>query len=209
MSFLNLSSFPALVKSVPRVFVTPLLGDLECDRIVSTQKIAATGGGGGFLQLFTADGGAQLTFTRTMSMLGDQQRGDLAVFQDDMKYKLEITVAAVSLPMLQDLLILDPSSVTPGGLNLKANRGAEMTSKGVSFVIYDKNNDMSNDSNVPLLTADAQTIVIFKAVPSSDTPPIVYNNVQRTAKLTFDCLVSKSSGSASGIAGRIDAFTQA
>lgn len=207
MSFNNLTGMSSYKKDVARVFVRPKFTDSECDLIKTSSKVPSSGG---YVQLFTYDGGAILTPKRTASKLYDQQRGDTDVVIDKDEYTLEITVAQISLPIMQDLLLLDPTiAVSAAVLDLKSNRGISITDKGVSFLVYDKSFDADNDGNTPLITADAEMWVIYKAVPSSNMPPIVKDNKQGTAKLTFDVLMSKSSGSSAGIAARIGAFTAA
>lgn len=204
MGFNNFTSFPALKKPVPRVFVRPLFNDLEANGIETAQTVVSSGG---WVQLFTGDGGVVVTPKRTVSKLGDQQRGNTKMIQDDLEVTLEVTVAQFSLKMLQDLLVINPAA--SGGktyASLRANRGLDITSQGVSFVIYDKNYDPSNDTNTPAMSVDAETIVIYKAVPS-ELIAIELNAKQQTAKLTFECLASTSSGSASGSMGIIGACT--
>lgn len=204
MGFNNLTTFPALRKPVPRVFVRPLFNDLEANGIETAQTVVSSGG---YIQLFTGDGGVVITPKRTVSKLGDQQRGNTKLIQDDLEVTLEITVAQISLPMLQDLLVINPAaSGVKTFASLRANRSVDITNQGVSFVIYDKNYDLTNDTNVPALAADAETIVLYKAVPS-EIAPIELNAKQGTAKLTFECLASTSSGSASGSMGVIGKCT--
>lgn len=204
MAFSNFTSFPALKKQVARVFVRSLITDLEADYIQTNSKLPVTGG---WMQLYTGDGGVELTPAKTTTALGDQQRGETVLIQDDMKFTLKVTVAQSSLGMLQDLILLDPSSSgVQTHLNFKANRGTDITSKAVTFFIYNKEDDASNETNTPTPAASADAIVLYKCSPA-DAPAIVKNNVAGTATLTFNCLVSASTGSSGGIAGKMGAFT--
>lgn len=203
--FPNLSGMPSYKKVVARVFVKPKFSDLEADLIIGSQVVPACGD---FIQLFTADGGATLTPKRTASKFGDQQRGNTEAAIDIQEFTLEINVAQLSLDMMQDLLLLDPSaSTTDDGVNLVSAIGTRITDLCVSFFVYDKDLDPNNDTNTPDIDCDGEAWVILKACPSQDLPQIVKDNKQGTAKLSFDCLMSKSTGAASGKAGRIGAFT--
>lgn len=206
MAFSNFVAFPALKKQVARVFVRSLITDLEADYIQSNSKIPTTGG---WMQLYTGDGGVQLTPQKTTTALGDQQRGETVLIQDDMKFQLQITVAQTSLSMLQDIILLDPSATgVQTHLDFKANRGTDITSKAVTFFIYNKEDDASNETNTPGIVKSSDAIILYKCSPG-DAPAIVKNNVAGTATITFNCLVSTSTGSSGGIAGKMGAFTAA
>lgn len=206
MAFPNFTGLAEYKKSIPRVFVRTKFSDLECDLIKTSSAIPTSGD---WVQIYTGDGGIVLTPTRTTTKLGDQQTGSSRVIQDDMECTMEINIAQVSLEVLQDLCLMDPSSSTSADvLDLKANRGLDITDSAISLLVYDKNYDPSNETNIPDIDADPMAIVIFKACPM-DAAPVVYNAQQGTYKLTFECLVSKSAGSSNGIMGRIGAFTAA
>ncbi len=204
MSFNNLSASGSEAKKIPLVFVRPLFSDIEADAVAG-KKIPTTGG---WVQIKTADGGVKFTPKRTTSTTYNQQDGDVDLYQDDCKYDLELNVSQLTLDILQDLLIMDPASSSPDtALDFKANRGAKLTTKGISVLVYDKNQDPNNSSNAPDVDCDSEALVILKAAPASDSPAITWDGNQNVAKLMFNCLASKSAGAAAGIVAKKGAFT--
>jgi hypothetical protein len=199
MAFSNYTAFPTIKKPVARVFISSLFSDILCNSIESSGNIASTG----FKQLFTGPGGVVLTPKLTRSKVGDQQRGTTDIIQDDGEYTLEINIAQISVNMLKDFVVMNPGvSGAQTRLSMKANRGTNITANSVSFLVYDKQFDPSNDTDTPAVTCDSEAIVVYKA-NALDSPAIIYNEAQGTAKIMFQCLFSKSTGSASGSAGVI------
>jgi hypothetical protein len=204
MSFLNLTGMATYKKSVPRIFARPKFSDIECDA-VKGGKIPATGG---WVQLYASDGGAVLTPTRTTTDLGDLVRGRVRKILDMQLWKLELNFAQNSVQLMKDIMIIDPSdvSIASAGFDLTEARGMDITSLGVSFLIYDKEFDPSNETNVPAITCDSEAWMLTICAPA-DAAPLIKNNAQGTAKAGFDCLMSTSSGASSGKGGKIGAFT--
>lgn len=206
MAFNNFSAQATEKKPICRIFVKPAIGDLEADMAVGAQKIATSGG---WVQLKTGDGGVTLTPVKTTSKLGNQQQGDTRLIQDNMEYNLEINISQLSLDVLQDLVIIDPSaSASSGAMVLRSNRGTDITTKGIAVLVYDKQYDPTNETNTPAVTVDSETIYVFRA-SASDAPAIVFNNVAGTAALTFSCLALTGTGASGGASGIIGAFTAA
>ena len=204
MAFLNFTAGATEKKPICRIFVKPAIGELEADMIESAQTIPSSGG---WVQIHTGDGGFTLTPARTTTPLGNQQQGDTRLIQDVMEFTAEINISQLSLDVMQDLIILDPAATQAAShMSLRANRGTDITAKGITILVYDKQYDPTNETNVPDMDADAETIIIYKA-SAIDAPPIVFNNVAGTARMTFRCLVSVSTGSSGGSAGMIGAFT--
>lgn len=204
MSFTNFTAQGTDKKKTPLLFVRTMLSDVECDAVAG-KKIPTTGG---WVQLHTFEGGVKFTPKRTTSMTYNQQQGDTELYQDDCKYELEVNLSQIDLEILQDILLMDPSETSASDvLQYKANRGMKLTDKAVSFLVYDKNEDPTNESNTPDVDCDAETLVVFKAAPASGDVPIVLDGNQNSAKLVFNCLASKSTGAASGIVGVSGPFT--
>jgi hypothetical protein len=195
-------------KDVARVFVrTTRLTDIECNSAISSGKAPASGG---WVQLFTADGGAVFRTKRTTSNLENQQQGVIGTVIDREDAELDLTLSAAGLDELIYLGLINPAQPTGDalgtGVGLKENRGFDMTTLGLSFLIYDKGFDPTNETDTPSITADAEAWLLFKAVPTSEITDSK-NNVQNSQTITFSLLANTGSGSAKGFKGRIGAFT--
>lgn len=203
MSFLNFTAQGTEKKKIPLVFVRPLLSDIEADAVAG-KKVPTSGG---WIQLHTFEGGVKFTPKRTTSTTYNQQEGDVDLYQDDCKYELEVNISQLDLEILQDVMNMDPSASAASDVLLyKANRGLKLTNMAVSFLIYDKNDDEEN-AGTPDVTKDAETLVILKAAPASGDMQIALDGNQNSARLTFNCLGSKSTGAANGVSAVQGPFT--
>lgn len=203
MSFLNFTAQGTEKKKIPLVFVRSLLSDVEADAVAG-KKVPTTGG---WVKLNTFEGGVKFTPKRTTSTTYNQQEGDVDLYQDDCKYELELNLSQLDLEILQDIMNMDPSASGASDVLLyKANRGLKLTDKAVSFLIYDKNDDETN-SGTPDVTKDGEALVVLKAAPASGDTPIALDGNQNSAKLTFNCLGSKSTGAANGVVAVQGPFT--
>lgn len=193
-------------KAVPRVFVAlTKLTDALCDAIRTSGTISTTG----WKQLSTL-GGAQVKLLQETSDLETDQSGIVDVVRDKMPIEVEMTLSAVGLMELFNVMKSDPTQTTPTNpehMSLRENRGLSLKTYGVSFLIYDKANDTSNETDVPDVDADAETVVIYNAIHTGEKDIAWKTGEQNTATITFRALANSGSGSAAGTMGEVGAFT--
>lgn len=200
-------------KPVARIFVrtdvngnATKLSDAECNTIVTSAKIP-THASTGWFQIYTGDGGVSYIKGRETSNIENQQLGVVDVSVDRETSIARITTSSTGLAELQQLNAFNLSSTgTSAVMGDKESRGALLGTKGISFLIYDKNLDPNNETNVPNLTADPFTWVIFNAVPVSEAG-MTWNNERDLLTLEYRPLASASTGSAEGYKAYFGAFT--
>lgn len=192
-------------KPVPRIFVKlTKLSDSDCNTIVTSGDIAVTG----WTQLRTL-GGARFTQSRDTSDLENDQDGVVNVVVDKEGAELSIVLSSQGLSDLIEINKINLASTgANSGIGIKENRGYSLKNVGLSFFIYDKNLDPSNETDTPNVTCDANSWCIFNAVPISGVTK-KWDGSQNTMEVTFRPLASSSSGSARGYKGWIGAFSQA
>lgn len=197
----------AVEKNVARLFVkTTALSDAQCDTVITSGKVPTSG----WVQLETFDGGVTLSIDRTTTPLTSQQSGTIDEAVDTEVATLSITLRSAGLDELIYLMAVNLATTGDAlsGIPLRENRGTLISTRALSFMFYDKATDANNETNTPNVTGDAQTYVVFKAVPTS-APIVTMNNVQNSATITYKCLASTSTGSSRNIWGRAGVFTAA
>lgn len=203
-------------KATPRIFLYAKFADATCDSIVTSQEITTTGG----TQIYTVkdSGGVTLETDRPVSELGFEQVGVTDIFLDGDTATLKMTIGAanntggtaiedLTLAQIAQLTGIDPNFTgTDTAMWGRSNEGAEIS--GFSLIIYDKQVDATNNTNVPDVTADGKMWVIFNATPVK-VSTLKKDGKQVGYELELRCLVSTSTGSASGVSYGIGAFTAA
>lgn len=199
------TSQTAVRKPVARLFVLPtVMTDTQANAAITSGKCPSAG----WVQLKTADGGVVYSQDRQTSDLVTQQTGVEDVVIDQEPATLTITLAAAGLAELINLMIVNSASTGDAlsGVGLRENRGDSLIDTALSFFVYNKSYDSTNETNTPVPSADPEALLVFKAVPNSASR-VEWNNVQNTATISFRCLTSTSTGSARGFYGRSGAFT--
>lgn len=209
-------------KPIARVFVLTdtntiptKFGSGAMDAIITSGTIptsASTGAsvsGYKWVQIYTGDGGVEYVKGRSTSDITNQQIGVVDVVVDEETSTLRMTVAANSLAVLRDLNVFNVGSTgSSGHMGDKEARGASMFTKGLSFLVYDKNTDANNETDNPNVSADAFTWVVFNAVPLTEAG-MKWNAERNTVSLEYRLLASTSTGSSKGYKSAFGSFTSA
>jgi hypothetical protein len=197
-------------KPIARIFVktdgsgnVTKLSDADCNAVVTSGKIATSG----WYQLYTGDGGVSYMKGRETSDIENQQLGVVDVSVDRENSTLRVTLSATGLAELQSLNVFNLGTTgTTGAMGDKESRGSLLGTKGMSFLIYNKNTDPTNETDTPAVTADPFTWIVFNAVPVSEAG-MTWNNERDLITLEFRALANTGSGSAEGYKAYFGSFT--
>lgn len=179
-----------------RVFLKATrLTDDQCNTAVSSQTLPTAG----WIQLFTK-GEVSIEHARESEKLMNDQNGVTGIYITDDMRNIKIPFESTSFDELTQYCIVDPNYDTGDYYFLmKSNRGEEIT--GVSLLIYDKDLDPTNNTNVPNLSlADQSARLIFNAVIDTSVTE-KWDGSQDILEASFTAVSNTGSGSAKGVQG--------
>lgn len=177
----------------PRVFVkSTKLTDDQANALITSQQLPTAG----WVQLNT-QGAVELNYERDALDLENAQSGVVAVATKSDRGTLKIPFDSTSFDVLTKYIVVDPNfNENDYYFVMASNRGTTLT--GVSLLVYDKDLDPTNETNVPNLTnADQSLRVIFEGV-SSEGVMEKWDGEQDIIEVTFRLLANQGSGSARG-----------
>lgn len=194
----------AEVVRTARVFVrNVLLTDTQCDAVKDSSQIPTSE----WEQLYSK-GDVTISAGREIIEVGNDQIGTTALYIANQPVEITLPLSEDSFNILLKYAQIDPTwSSGDTTFDYKDNRGVELS--GFSLLIYDKNEDPTNETNTPDVTADSRTHIFFEVVNKAGTD-IHYNSDQGIVTLTLTALANNSSsGNAKGLKGMCGTFTAA
>lgn len=157
-------------------------------------------------QLFTK-GEVNVDSPREFNEGGNDQVGMTNVYIKSQKLKAMLPLETTSFVALMEYSKLDPAAADIDVVGFYAeNSGVEITNSGATYLIYDKNTDLDNNSDVPDPTGDTNAQVIFNGVNLA-SPKVAYNGEQDVYPLEITGLANMEAGSAKGLKGAFGTFT--
>jgi hypothetical protein len=188
---------------IARVFVKGTrLSDSEKDAVVTSRVIPITD----WTKLNTK-GEVSISFDDSFIEVDNDQVGTTGVYGDERKVTLKIPISASSFDALAKYANLDPDWTSGAtGLDIGDIRGVQM--RGMSFIIYAKDLDPTNNTDTPDVTVDDQTYVIYEAVRNGALG-YMWDGSQNILTLELQAMASTSTGSSAGKTAFIGTLTAA
>ena len=185
-----------------RALNTTKMTDDQMDAIVTSGILPTSG----WVQLKTL-GGASWEKTRETVPVESDQLGVEDMYINAEPAMVNIKLANAGFEDLTEIACIEPTDTgTALYVAGKDNRGILMKAYGLQFIIYDRSLDPNNNTDIPDVTVDPQTIVSFCAVQAGNIVALRDGN-QDVKDLTFEELPSDSSGSSYGYRDAIGTFT--
>ena len=158
-----------------------------------------------WVQIFTGTEGVDITTTREVQPTENQQMGITGKYIMSQSSLVKIPLSSGGFTTLLKYAQLDPDAASDAtGGNYKANIGVRL--EGITFLIYDKQTDNTNQTNIPNFVDDDNTKIFFDGVSESDVVES-YNGEQNIVTLDLTPLSSASNtGSGCGIPGCFGTF---
>lgn len=180
------------------------LGSTALNTIVTDKKLPAPTQL--WRQVFTK-GAVDIAVNSEFKAAGNDQQGDTEVYVTKMPLKVSLPLETTSFDNLMEFAKLDPNAASNATAGFyRENSGVNLTDRGCTFLIYDKNTDPDNDSDVPDPLMDDNAQIFWNLVNMAGSK-ISYNGEQDVFNLELTPLANKAAGSAKGTKGGFGSFT--